>query len=105
MPGLPPELSKSIAMGQQRVSKGRQGSDAANLVQVSNHTFLQDSQSRFGSISTHCCNVQLIVAVVQMPQVDSDLVLSLNTPQYISEKSAAAEHAGEQMHPLHALHS
>ena len=51
-------------------------------------------------MSTHCSDVQLIVAVVQMPQVDSDLVVSLNTPQYISEKSAPAEHAGEQTAPF-----
>ena len=34
MPGLPPESGKSMAIGQQEMSKGRQGQDAANLVQV-----------------------------------------------------------------------
>ncbi len=31
---------------------------------------------------------------MRLPQHGTDLVLSLNTPLYISERSAAAEHAG-----------
>lgn len=34
MPDLPPECYKSLAVGQQAVSKGRQGSSALNKVQV-----------------------------------------------------------------------
>lgn len=35
-----------------------------------------------------------MVAAIRLPQHESDIVLSLNTPSYISEQSAAAEHAG-----------
>lgn len=34
MPGVPAEVYKTVIMGEQVVSKGRQGSDAANRVQV-----------------------------------------------------------------------
>lgn len=34
MPGLPPECFKVVVTGQQTVSKGRQGSQALNKVQV-----------------------------------------------------------------------
>ncbi|KAL4440723.1 hypothetical protein ABPG77_000432 [Micractinium sp. CCAP 211/92] len=69
MPGLPPECYKSLAVGQQAVSKGRQGSSALNKVQV-----------------LLCC--------IRLPQHGSDLLITLNSPIYISDKSAAAEHAG-----------
>ena len=38
--------------------------------------------------------VQIIFGVVRLPEVQSDIVISLNTPAYINEKSASAEHAG-----------
>ncbi|KAL4457492.1 hypothetical protein ABPG75_012357 [Micractinium tetrahymenae] len=69
MPGLPPECFKSLVVGQQAVSKGRQGSSALNKVQV-----------------LLCC--------IRLPQHGSDVLVTLNSPIYISEKSAAAEHAG-----------
>ena len=34
MPGLPPQAFKALVVGQQAVSKGRQGSEALNKVQV-----------------------------------------------------------------------
>ncbi|KAL4857856.1 Ran guanine nucleotide release factor [Chlorella vulgaris] len=69
VPDLPPDCFKAILVGQQAVTKGRQGSDALNKV----HIIL-------------CC--------IRLPQHGSDLLLTLNSPIYISEKSAAAEHAG-----------
>lgn len=71
MPGLPPECHKSLAVGQQAVSKGRQGSSALNKVQV-----------------MLCC--------IRLPQHGSDLLVTLNSPVFISDKSAAAEHAGKR---------
>lgn len=69
MPSLPPECHTSLAVGQQAVSKGRQGSSALNKVQV-----------------LLCC--------IRLPRHGSDVLITLNSPIYISDKSAAAEHAG-----------
>ncbi|KAI7843900.1 hypothetical protein COHA_002444 [Chlorella ohadii] len=69
MPGLPPECFKVVVTGQQAVSKGRQGSQALNKVQV-------------------------MLCVIRLPQHGSDVLITLNSPIYISEHSAAAEHAG-----------
>lgn len=69
VPDLPPDCFKAILVGQQAVTKGRRGSDALNKV----HIIL-------------CC--------IRLPQHGSDLLLTLNSPIFISEKSAAAEHAG-----------
>lgn len=68
-PNLPPGLFMALGAGAQLVSKGRQTADASNHVQV-------------------------LVAVIRLPQHSSDLVISLNTPVFISQHSAAAEHAG-----------
>ena len=38
---------------------------------------------------------QVLMAVVRLPQHDSDLLITLNTPTFISGISAAAEHAGD----------
>jgi hypothetical protein len=38
--------------------------------------------------------VQVLLAVVRLPQHGSDLLITLNTPIFISGISAAAEHAG-----------
>ena len=37
---------------------------------------------------------QALLAVVRLPQHGSDLLITLNTPTFISGVSAAAEHAG-----------
>lgn len=69
VPGLAPGTIVLLSSGQQQVSKGRQGPQAANTV-------------------------QLLLAVVRLPTHATDLVLTLNTPMDISPLSAAAEHAG-----------
>lgn len=69
MPGVPEGCFKSLLVGQQVVSKGRQGSSALNKIQVA-------------------------LCVVRLPQQVTDLLITLNTPIFISEHSAAAEHAG-----------
>jgi hypothetical protein len=40
---------------------------------------------------------QIAMAVVQLPSVQTDLLITLNTPLFISSASAAAEHAGKTM--------
>jgi len=40
---------------------------------------------------------QIAMAVVQLPSVQSDLVITLNTPLIISPASAAAQHAGNAL--------
>ncbi|KAK9814741.1 hypothetical protein WJX72_010720 [[Myrmecia] bisecta] len=69
VPHLPNDTFVSVARGAQAVSKGRQGQEALNQVQI--------------------CQ-----ACIRLPSVDSDLLITLNTPMHISEHSAAAEHAG-----------
>lgn len=59
----------TCALGYQTVAKARQTADTSNYVQI-------------------------ILGVVRLPQVQTDIVISLNTPAYINEKSASAEHAG-----------
>lgn len=68
-PGLPPEAFKCLVAGEQEVSKGRQGANAANLVHI-------------------------LLAVLRLKNVNSDVLITLNTPIFISESSAAAQHAG-----------
>lgn len=60
----------ALLTGQQAVAKGRQGAEALNKIHV-------------------------LLAVVRLPGQGSDLVLTLNTPIYISENSASAAAAGE----------
>jgi hypothetical protein len=50
-------------------AKGRQGEEASNAVQV-------------------------LIAIIRLPSVSSDLLVTLNTPVYISSASAAAAQAG-----------
>ena len=56
-------------MGTQAVGKSREGADALNKI-----------------------HVQLLV--VRLPQHGTDMLITLNTPIYISEQSAAAKEAG-----------
>lgn len=58
------------------VSKGRQGAHAQNEVDV-------------------------LLAVLQLPAVHADILISLHTPKRISSASAAAEHAGSGYKQLH----
>lgn len=58
-----------LASGLQAVSKGRQGSEAANTVSI-------------------------VMAVIRLPAAASDMLVTLNSPVIISPGSAAAEHAG-----------
>ena len=51
------------------VAKERQGREAANGLEV-------------------------LVAVVRLPHVDSDVLISFNAPRYISEQSRSAQQAG-----------
>ncbi|PSC69030.1 putative ran guanine nucleotide release factor [Micractinium conductrix] len=76
MPGLPAECYRGLVVGQQLVAKGRQGTSALNKVQV-----------------LLCC--------VRLPHVGSDVLITLNSPIFISERSAAAEHAGAGYKGVH----
>jgi hypothetical protein len=70
VPGVPGQLAyKAMAMGTMVAAKGRQGGHAAN-------------------------DVQVLLAVLRMPQYNSDVLITLNTPIRISEHSAATEQAG-----------
>lgn len=46
-------------------------------------------------------STQVLLGVIRLPQHGSDLVVSLNTPVFISERSAAAEHAGSGLKNAH----
>ncbi|EFN58622.1 hypothetical protein CHLNCDRAFT_140842 [Chlorella variabilis] len=78
MPRLPPDCFKALVVGQQAVAKGQQGSSALNKVQI-------------------------ILCCVRLPQHGSDLLITLNSPIFISEKSAAAQHAGAGFKGAHLL--
>ncbi|EIE24757.1 Mog1p/PsbP-like protein [Coccomyxa subellipsoidea C-169] len=67
IPGVPGEAYKVVIVGQQMVSKGRQGTDAANRV---------------------------IMAIIRLKQVSSDVLIILNTPISVSASSAAAKDIG-----------
>lgn len=67
VPGVPVDAFRGLAAGELAMSKGRGG--ALNKVHV-------------------------MVLAVRLPQYASDVLLTLNTPIFISEGSAAAEHAG-----------
>lgn len=78
MPGVPAAAYKALAVGQQAVSKGRQGKQAVNKVQI-----------------LLCC--------VRLLQQQSDVLITRNTPIWISERSAAAEHAGAGFKGAHLV--
>lgn len=121
MPGLPPETFKALVVGQQAVAKGRQGSDALNKVQVgpAGRGWAQACGVLGPSCSVTCpvsplpqtlstyCLVpftvlKVILCVVRLPQHGSDILLTCNSPIFISEHSAAVEHAGKLMPPWRA---
>lgn len=123
MPRLPPDCFKALVVGQQAVAKGQQGSSALNKVQVVEGVpCIGWGRSRGGRSGTlhhraalggalHCLArsclgaaasaaasaiplLQIILCCVRLPQHGSDLLITLNSPIFISEKSAAAQHAG-----------
>jgi hypothetical protein len=70
LPWLPRDVHKALAIGEQAISKGRQqGIHALNKVQIA-------------------------LCIVRLPLHQTDVLITLNTPIYIAEGSAAAEHAG-----------
>ena len=70
LPRLPaPAAAAYLLTGQQAVAKGRQGAEALNKVHVT-------------------------LCALRLPEHSSDLLLTLNTPIFISEHSAAAVTAG-----------
>lgn len=69
VPHLPERAFATLVEGQVSVSKGRQGVTALN-------------------------KVHLLLLVVRLPLHKTDMLVTLNTPVFISEHSAAAEHAG-----------
>ena len=122
MPGLPAGCHASLAVGQQAVTKGRQGSRALNKVQVGCvgrlprrhwvHTGcnrIPTSSFLHATCMPRTCSrplaptpapippphpPQVILCCIRLPQHGSDVLITLNSPIYISEHSAAAEHAG-----------
>lgn len=75
IPGLPPDLSKSVAIGLQAVSKGRQSKEAANLVEVcatnyriSDGGFVDHSVLRLDSVFAGCtCGGSAAQCAVRSP--------------------------------------
>lgn len=72
VPLLPPSTFCCLAVGDQAVSKGQQGVQAVNKVQI-------------------------LLCIVRLPAQGSDVLLTLNTPIFISEHSAAAQNAGVEL--------
>lgn len=76
VPGVPDSCFKCLVAGRMWAVKGRQGAEASNAVQV-------------------------LMAVIRLPNVGSDLLITLHTPMFISSASAAAAHAGSGEKQLH----
>ena len=73
---MPADCHACLASGKMWASKGRQSADASNAVHV-------------------------LLAVIRLPRVQSELLLTLNTPMFISGASAAAAQAGSGQKQLH----
>ena len=71
------------------------GSCMCLLVQFGHHNPRHGSGQKWAEIG--CMAWQIAMAVVQLPWVQSDLLITLNTPLAINPASAAAEHAGDLM--------
>jgi hypothetical protein len=104
-PYLPSETYTALAAGTQEVSKGRQASNASNTVQVS--SCMGATSNTHGLLLLLCSGaywaqaltcwryersdpmgssaMQILLAVIRLPHHGSDLVLSLNTPLFISQ--------------------
>jgi Ran-interacting Mog1 protein len=76
VPGLPEDTYCSLIIGQQSIGKSRQESSALNKI-----------------------HVQLLI--VRLPEYKTDMLVTLNTPIFISEHSAAAKEAGAGYKELH----
>ena len=77
LPNSWPSSSRAYAIrGRICASKGRQANEAANIVQV-------------------------LLEVIRLPHVGSDVVITLNTPMVVSERSAAAQDTGAGPKTLH----
>ena len=77
------------------VSKGRQGSDAANRVQVRRTLPDSDRPCTYWVAPTWsekgpCLGVQVMLAIIRLRHVASEVLVTLNTPVHVSERSAAA---------------
>ncbi len=98
---MPDEAYKAVIVGQQMVSKGRQGTDAANRVQASldsgSHQMATQQQlSTCLLLITYTAfvSLQVIMAIIRLKQVSSDVLIILNTPVSVSASSAAAKDIG-----------
>jgi hypothetical protein len=76
VPGLPAGTYCCLVIGQQSIGKSRQESSALNKI-----------------------HVQLLI--VRIPEHKTDMLVTLNSPIYISEHSAAAKEAGAGYKELH----
>jgi hypothetical protein len=116
MPCVPAECFKSTVSGVQAVSKGRQGRQALNKVQVENSGWHALPRVKCAPARAHVYTyrpqlppwaivvppvpdslpipLQILLCNVRLPTHSTDLLLTMNTPVFISEASAAAEQAG-----------
>ena len=92
---MPAEAYKAVAVGEQMVSKGRQGSDAANRVQV--RCITPDKGLPMDSTDCSCLviekalvHAQVMMAIIRLQHVASEVLITLNTPVHVSERSAVA---------------
>ena len=120
-PEVAGQALKAIVTGLQSVAKGRQEVHAANDIQVHpdlQHCCMHDGSRNTTSVtfasdtfvfvmskqppasflfdmSISCLRpLQIQLAVFRYPDRDSDILVTLNTPIYINEASAAAQHTG-----------
>lgn len=69
LPGLPPGTYAALVIGEQAVGKSREGGEALNKIHVQ-------------------------ILVVRLPEHGTDMLVTLNTPIFISPHSGAAQQAG-----------
>lgn len=74
----------TVVIGEQQISKGKDASDIANRVLVGKPVLIQVQLRRH-------CSFQVHLGVVRLFRVQSELLISLNTPLSIHEQSRAAE--------------
>eukprot|EP00887_Chlorella_sp_A99_P002888 scaffold6.g2888.t1 len=110
MPGVPAAAYKALAVGQQAVSKGRQGKQAVNKVQIL-LCCVRLLQQQLAAHRDHRAPSYLLpralcawfLAPHACPPRQSDVLITLNTPIWISERSAAAEHVGAGFKGAHLV--
>eukprot|EP00877_Chromochloris_zofingiensis_P006208 jgi/Chrzof1/1840/Cz10g23090.t1_PPD8[v5.2] len=76
MPHMPENYHKCLVRGTQDVSKSREGPAAVN-------------------------RVQLLVALIRLPDYESDIIITLNTPVFISQYSSSAQLTGSGAQAWH----